>query len=627
MPSHSTSNGRRARKRFVPLRIRFVAITAGLLVLLLGTLALILGYAQSRTIENRLQERGLDIAAGLSATAVTTLINYNYVALEQLANEAAKDPEIVYVIVHDKEGRIAGYSGRPDLQHTVLSDAVSMKAVAALLTVIQRTEPRTARYPVLDVAVPVRLEPAGEKWGTIRVGLSYEAIFRQLRQLILIIVAVGTVALCIGVMAAVWAAGRITRPLKRLVAATVEATRGTLAPNIDIRTSDEVEILADNFSAMMREIIAHKEMLEAQLAEIRHMQQYTDKLLTTMNDGLLSFDLEGRVKSINPAACRLLGCAESAGTDNAILELVGGRDGLDRYVRDKLARPAAAPHEEIFLDRPDGGQVLMVGASVIEGHGGAPEEVILNLHDITEQKKMEARIRQAERLAALGTLAAGMAHEIRNPLSAIKTFVQLLPRKLAKEGFLDKFNRTVPREINRINDLVEDLLDLARKPRYEFSPTDMGDLLNRNLDVFEGEFTARDIRCRRMDNGDLPMVSADASQLDKAVQNLLRNALQAMPGGGTLTLDMRLTDEAMAAPSGAGGWIVIGIEDTGEGIDPGMLNEIFNPFFTSKDQGTGLGLAITHKVITEHGGHIEVSSRPGEGTRFTVYLRALAPGR
>ncbi len=627
MPSFSSSPRLSNQKRFFPLRYRFVGFTTALLILVLGLLAITLGYWQSRTIKDRLKERGMDIAAGLSATSVATLINYNYVVLEQLANEAAQDPEIVYVIVHDKEGRIAGYSARPDLQHKFLEDTVSRNAIESTRPLVQKAVSKESKYPVLDVALPVVASQTGIKWGTIRVGLSFGAIYRQVRQLTAIILMVGVIALGFGVLMAFGAARHITRPMKTLMDATIAGTQGRLHQDIDIHTGDEIEILADNFSSMMREIFKHKEQLEARLAIIQHMQKYTDKLLSTMNDGLLSFSMDGRVNAINPAARKLLSLpSEQPAVGDPIWTMVGDQGALQQYVRNKMTHPSGAPHDEIRLEGPAGEQIVIIGSSILEDRAGDPEEVILNLHDITEQKRMEARVRQAERLAALGTLAAGMAHEIRNPLSAIKTFVQLLPRKLPKPGFLDKFNRTVPREINRINMLVEDLLDLARKPRYTYSQTDIRELLIHNIELVEEELTAHGIQSQLQGTDRLPPVSADKHHLNKAFQNLIRNAFQAMPGGGRLVIETRWIKAGQTIPAirnKTGDWIAITFEDTGIGIDEETISEIFNPFFTSKDQGTGLGLAITHKVVTEHGGHIEASSQVGKGTRFTIYLKAL----
>jgi two-component system sensor histidine kinase AtoS len=270
-------------------------------------------------------------------------------------------------------------------------------------------------------------------------------------------------------------------------------------------------------------------------------------------------------------------------------------------------------------------QVILANSSLLTDTQGHPLEVITNLHDITELKRLEARIRQSERLAALGTLAAGMAHEIRNPLSAIKTFVQLLPRKTGKPDFLEKFNRTVPRELERINRLIEDLLELSRTPKYRLASLNLQPLLMETLEFFEAELQVNKIRCVTSLPPDLPPILADSDQLLKAFYNLFRNAMQAMPNGGQLTIEAhREAEGSLDQPvsSDQDGWVSITLADTGVGIPEETTKSIFNPFFTTKDRGTGLGLAITHKVITEHGGHIEVVSRVGEGSSFVIYLPA-----
>jgi two-component system sensor histidine kinase AtoS len=293
------------------------------------------------------------------------------------------------------------------------------------------------------------------------------------------------------------------------------------------------------------------------------------------------------------------------------------------YVGQILDDPGDRNPREIQLPGENDGRILLISSSILRDREDRPQEIILNLHDITTLKKLEASMRQAERLAALGTLAAGMAHEIRNPLSSIKTFVQLLPRKIEKPGFLDKFQRTVPRELNRINALVEDLLDLARVPKYVFQSTHLKALLEQTLDATDAQLHAGKIECRCMVADDIPPVRADANQLIRAFHNLIRNAIQAMPQGGKLDISASFHRgrPSQSEPATANGDRVTTVfQDTGPGISSAELENIFNPFFTTKDTGTGLGLAITHKVITEHGGTIEVESAPGKGSRFVVHL-------
>jgi two-component system sensor histidine kinase AtoS len=422
----------------------------------------------------------------------------------------------------------------------------------------------------------------------------------------------------------IWAARRITKPLGDLVQGTREAAGGNLKQQIQVRTGDEVEVLADNFAIMIQEIMTHREQLEQQLAEIKRLQHYTEKLLTSMSDGLLSVDMNGLVSSVNPAVCRMLKVKPGEITQGTrISEVLRDFSEIYGYLSEILRSPQDRNDREIRIQIAAQERILLVGVSILRDRGESPREIILNLHDITELKKLEASVRQTERLAALGTLAAGMAHEIRNPLSSIKTFVQLLPRKIEKPGFLAKFQNTVPRELNRINDLVEDLLDLAKIPKYHFEMIDVKRLLNGTLDFLDEELTAKNIHCNFDLDHTLPPLRADARQLSKAFNNLIRNAAQAMPDGGTLFIKACCSK---ANPDDAhkenipDRWMKLIFQDTGAGIPVADVKNIFNPFFTTKDKGAGLGLAITHKVISEHGGRIKVTSQSGEGSRFVISL-------
>ena len=624
MPNWSKKIRILKKPRFIPLQYRFILMISGMLILLLGALALVLGILQSRTIRNQIETRGLGIAQSLAAASMADLSTYNYVALERSANQAAGNPDIEYVIIHDKEGRVGGYSGRPDLQNRFLKDTVSQKAITSTTPLTQKRLAEAGKAPILDVSVPVFLANTGSRWGTIRLGLSLVPMHRQINQTQWIILGIGLVALAVGILVSIWAAKRVTYPLENLVHATIEAAQGNLSQKISVKTGDEVEILASNFSFMIQEILDHREQLEWQLDEIKRLHRHTEKLLTTMSDGLMSIDMDGKVATINPAAHGILAISDSRLEKGAFLS-DALEEGSDLYtsVRDMLQNKMAKGPQEIRLDSGDESKVLLVGSSLLVDDNGQPQEIILNLNDITALKELESRIRQAERLAALGTLAAGLSHEIRNPLSAIKTFVQLLPRKIEKPGFLEKFQRTVPREIDRINQLIEDLLDMARPPKYHFAKTDISSLLKQTVDLMEAEMQIRHIQCECILSADLPSVRADSHQLVKAFQNLIQNAAQAMSAGGELTIEAyyeQKTPIHQHMAKNRNRWVTVIFQDTGPGIPADAIKNIFNPFFSTKDNGTGLGLAITHKVITEHGGSIEVTSCTESGTRFTVGL-------
>jgi len=563
------------KPRFIPLRYRLIFTTSCMLIFILGILALVLGYMQSRTIRHQLERRGISIAQSLAAASMADLLTYNYIALERSANQAARDPDV-------------------------------------------------GKTPGLDIAIALFPPGFDERWGTIRVCLSLAPMLRQINQTRWIILAIGLIAIIVGILMSLWTAQRITRPLENLVQSTRETARGNLSSTVELQTRDEVEVLASNFSSMIKEILEHRDQLERQLDEIKRLQRYADQLLTTMSDGLLSMDMEGRVSTINPAAQELFKNFDNpVGKGSSVSKSLKNFAELNTYIQDILKNPHKKNPQEILLQYKSKERVLLIGSSILKDRKGNPQEVILNLHDITELKKLETSIRQAERLAGLGTLAAGMAHEIRNPLSTIKTFVQLLPRKMEKPGFLEKFQRTVPRELEQINRLVEDLLELARVPKYHFEKIAIKSLLEQTIDSLEEEMKNRQIYCHCEYSNNLPPIQADMSQLSKAFNNLIRNAMQAMLSGGKLSIEVFYQKEYTKDTqilTVQNGWITLVFQDTGVGISPEDIKNIFTPFFTTKDIGTGLGLAITHKVITEHGGRIDVESNEGKGSRFRIYL-------
>lgn len=620
------------KPRYIPLRYRFILFTTLLLILLIGIIAAVVSYQQSRIIRDHVERRGLAIAQSLAAASVSDLTTYNYIALSRSANQAAQDPDLVYVIIHDKEGRAAAFSGHPELQGTFLQDSLSLKAISSQNPLAQTALSEDGHAPILDVAVPVSIPGSKRIWGVVRVALSLAPMYRQLHQVQFTIGAIGFVALAVGVLMCIWLARRITNPLGHLVKATITAAQGDLEQEIHIKTADEVELLADNFSIMIREILGQRQQLERQLSEITRLQRYLNKLLTTMNDGLLTVNMKGEIVTLNPAAGSLLIHGENEIHDETPAgELLRDAPELLAYIRDALENPYSAGQKELRIPTGQEAKTAIVASSVLVDNRGNPQQIIINLHDVTDLKKLEARYRQAERLAALGTLAAGMAHEIRNPLSAIKTFVQLLPRKVDKPGFLDKFNRTVPRELERINRLIGDLLELARTPKYRFEWIDIKLILQHTIDLFEEEMNQNHVRCRLDFRDESPWVWADTDQITKAFNNLIQNAIQSMPEGGELTIQASTARKYEAVPDSQDEpsetiprhYLSLTFTDTGMGISSEDLPNIFNPFFTTKDTGTGLGLAITHKVITEHDGLIEVESLADKGARFIVHLPAL----
>lgn len=231
-----------------------------------------------------------------------------------------------------------------------------------------------------------------------------------------------------------------------------------------------------------------------------------------------------------------------------------------------------------------------------------------------ELKKSQDIIRRADRLSALGTLAAGIAHEVRNPLVSIQTFFQLAPQRLHDEEFFTTFLGMTANEVKRISDLITELLSFARSSTPSLGPVNLNELVDRVATLLEPEARRHKLTLTRALAPDVPLVNADGDQIKQVLINLVLNAIQATEPGGVVAIFTRSVDHRNG-PFGQ-----LEIRDTGVGIPQDQLEHIFDPFFTTKDKGTGLGLAIAHQIVTEHGGSITVGSREGHGTSFYVNL-------
>jgi len=228
-------------------------------------------------------------------------------------------------------------------------------------------------------------------------------------------------------------------------------------------------------------------------------------------------------------------------------------------------------------------------------------------------KKAEAEVRRSERLAALGQLTAGLAHELRNPMSTMKTSAELLSRTVGEENPIAReMAGYIKEEVDRTNSLITRFLDFARPQHLKMEKGDLAAMLDHAVEQFEREKSAAAASVTVFKNysPDIPPIAFDAELMERVIYNLVMNAAQASPPGGIVTVKTRCVEDQ----------VEIAVIDRGTGIDPANRESIFNPFFTTKSAGVGLGLAIVSKIVDEHGGRITVESTPGEGSVFLVFL-------
>ena len=341
--------------------------------------------------------------------------------------------------------------------------------------------------------------------------------------------------------------------------------------------------------------------------------KYLDNILSTMESGVIAVDATGRVSRVNPAAERLTGQSSDAlrATDSVQIPTM-----LAIPLRDTLKDGKARPQFETSISSPTGLIPLVCSTATLRGKDGSTEGALIVFSDLTRVKDLEREKQTAERLAAFGTLASGVAHEIKNPLVAIRTFAELLPERFADIDFREDFSKVVVREIDRIDNLVARLRGIATAPRPHLGSVDVRQPLSDTLKLLRGQIEQTRTTVRTAFEDPHPVVSIDDAQLKQLSLNLLQNAIEAMGNDGTLSIlvTRRYT--------GGGDWIAIEISDTGPGISESVQDRIFEPFFTTKPTGSGLGLAICRSIVDSHRGSIRAQNDPDRGATIIVELPA-----
>jgi len=348
-----------------------------------------------------------------------------------------------------------------------------------------------------------------------------------------------------------------------------------------------------------------------------------EQILTSLEDGVIAVDPEGTVVFFNEAAESLTEISAALARRQPLGQLFS----RDPWLLE-LARKTQPPHQESvrgegdFITRWGRKTPASITASPLQDQAGNFLGSILLLRDVKHRKVLEEDLKRADRLAMMGTLAAGLAHEIRNPLGGIKGAAQLLRRAIESDASLRAYTDIMIREVDRVNQLIEQLLDLSRPWQLNFAPVNIHEILEEVL-LLEGQ-TARDesVTVKKLFDPSLPPIKGDRAQLMQVFLNLVKNANQAMAHGGALTLATRLETDfhIRAQGSGRSRFIWVDITDEGVGIKESDLPHIFSPFFTTKNSGTGLGLATCYRIINEHGGLIRVESAVEKGTTFKVSL-------
>ncbi len=377
---------------------------------------------------------------------------------------------------------------------------------------------------------------------------------------------------------------------------------------------DAEEAKTRDLTAVSSQLEEAYRKLEERAIQLINVQDYTQSILRSITSGVLTVGPDGSVATANPAAERLLGISEFEMVPKPISALFRNDGGLAGDVTKVLQGRLPLTLREVTMVTGTGKEIhVQASTSRMRAVGGAVLGAVVTLEDVSEVRALTDQLIRADRLAAMGELTAGVAHEVRNPLGIIKASVQLLEDANCDAQRIHNSAEVIKQEIDRLDKVVKALLDFGRPSTPTMTRIDVVEIV-RDVVLFTERFAKQSNVSIETDFPEgLPYVLGDPDQLKQVFLNLVTNAVQAMEAqGGTIRLSGRSTN----------GYVEVTVSDNGPGIAREDLSKVFDPFFTKRAEGTGLGLTIVHRILDEHDGHIEVESGSG-GTKFTVSIPAL----
>jgi len=348
------------------------------------------------------------------------------------------------------------------------------------------------------------------------------------------------------------------------------------------------------------------------------------QVLENLDRAVIATDRTGRISLFNPAAQAITGISERQALSRPYQDLFNGQEGLLYLVRSALADGrTVSDHENVRLQRPPASPLpVSVSVSPLYNTAGEQDGCVIIIRDLSRLQELEEAVRHADRLLALGTLAAGLAHEIKNPLGGIKGAAQLLDMELPDGSPQREYTRVMIKEVERVNTIIEELMDLARPRSPEISEVNLAKILG-DIILFQKEaHRGKNLEFHLNLDPSIPPLKGDENLLTRLFLNLIKNAAEAIEKDGRVEISTKVAaDYHLHNPGNRPVPLVtVTIRDNGKGIPGDSMDQIFTPFFTTKSRGSGLGLATCQKIVGEHRGFMKVDSNPGEGTTFSVFL-------
>ncbi|WP_411552606.1 ATP-binding protein [Paenibacillus lautus] len=463
---------------------------------------------------------------------------------------------------------------------------------------------------VLKSFIPILSE--NKPTSVISVVMDYEAISSVMREQMISLVAISLVLLEIVIFGSYIVAGYFTKPIQAILGTVNDVSDGHFDRRLEVSSRDELGQLAGRINAMTRNLGTYTSQLKQMVDENQSVKEYLESVINQTADAIHTTDTYERVISVNKAFEQLYGwkAHEVVGRKLALVPPAKEEEEKER-IRRLRAGERLPPVETVRL-RKDGSTIeVSISTSLVRDENGEVTSMISVSRDVTERNRIEELLRRSEKLNTVGQLAAGVAHEIRNPLTTLRGFLQL--QQQTHKANPDHIDLMLS-ELDRINLIVSEFLILAKPQAINFQERDVGIIMGDVISFLDSQAHLYGIEFKLDFIEEPTFVHCEENQLKQVFINLLKNAIEAMPAGGNIWI--RLTRPQAEQ-------VQIDIRDEGQGIPEDMMPHLGEPFITNKETGTGLGLMVSQRIIQGHRGTMEIESEVGVGTRVSIVLPAV----
>lgn len=669
------------------LKTKFVLIISFLILVTSVILSVFLIERQSLLIQRELEKRGEYMVRNLAHNSEYGVLVESKQMLSNLMEGLILEEEVVHVCIRNRKGELLADWGRTSEYQQIYENRLCGFGKSAKdgypqkeYFIIKDREFYNFNYPIKTTRVVRSKEEVGlledkkdlvtleERIGVASVGISLHNMRTEIAEMRRIVVLLTILVVGAGVLLTIFLVNIFIKPVKRLVYATERVASGNLSQKVKITTKDEIGTLAQSFNRMITSLKESREKIEEYNRTLENkVQERTAELEKTTRLLQVEYNrLEAIINSPNLGIVIEDKDCNIRFMNKSLIENYGHQIGEKCYQKFKGRKDKCpvCPIDELlvkgkkaftYLDQDAKGNYYELTAAPFQDEKG--ERMVLEtMRDITQQKKLEIQVKeytqnlertnqelenalrtlketqtqliQVEKMAAVGQLAAGVAHELNNPLGGILGYAQFALEKIKQKSFSQftpedteaflQYLKDIEQQTKRCRSIIRSLLKFSRASRKEeFELTDINSILRETFAFTRHKMEKNKMRLVKRLSDRLPQIKGHPGQLQQVFTNLILNAVQAMPQGGILTVESKTGEDAQS--------VEISFADNGGGISAEYLDKIFEPFFTTKmvGEGTGLGLSVSYGLIKNHGGEIKVRSEVNQGTVFTVILPIL----